>query len=111
MSIAEPPIDIRKPIAIGTSETIRVEVYADSPPRTPQSLSGKAVTVLILNPGVTAVSAAKSYTVTATSSSLGQGTITLTGGSHTTTGIANAHLYVDGMLRGRYRWEFVAKYT
>lgn len=111
MSIARGPVKIPDPIPISTNFVFPVRVYSDRPPRTQASITGKVVTVYIRNPGIVSAASAVAYTVTATSASIGQGTITLTGASHTTTGTADVQIHVDGLLRERYQVEFVEVFS
>jgi hypothetical protein len=111
MGIDQPATRITTPIPIGVAFTVPIQVYSDRPPRTQSPITGKVVRVYVRNPGVTAPASAVAYTVTATSAALGQGTITLTGASHATTGTADVQVHVDGLLRARYQWEFVENFS
>ena len=111
MGIDRQPTKIPDPVPISTNFVFPVYVFSDRPPRTQASITGKVVTVYIRNPGVVTAASAVAYTVTATSASLGQGTITLTGASHATTGTADVQIHVDGLLRERYQIEFVEVFS
>lgn len=110
MPSADAPLFISTPIPVLTDFIVPVQLVGAY--QQPVSFVGRTVNAYVLNPGVTPVSAAVSYTVSGTSASVPSlGAFTLSGASHASTGIADIQIHVDGLLRGRYRWEFVAKYS
>ena len=110
-NIATPAIEIRTPIPISTDFVIPVRVFEDAAKRKRKDISGETIKLLVLNPGVATAASAHSYTATATSAAAGQAYFTLNKDNHATTGIANAQVHVDDVLRARFKIEFVTKYS
>jgi len=112
MTSAIAPEKISRPIAVSTNATIDGVYYTDAKKKTPKDISAYTteLVVWIRNSGANSSS---SYTATidddgATASLKGTWHIDLTGANHTVEGDAQAHVYDDGVLKGRFTVPFVA---
>ena len=100
------PTQIKDPVPVNTAARIDIDVFSDRNLTTRKDITGKTVTVWILDPSVDW----DMYTATHDVELTGDCHITLTAGNHATVGDAELRVEVDGELcYPRYTMTFIAE--
>lgn len=106
MTVAVAVENITEPIGVGTPQRFHVYVFSDARRRTKNTTLtvGNALRAVVSDPS----GSTYSYACTASSYSLGRFYFDLTAGNHATAGDAGLQIHLDGVLKGRFSFEFVS---
>lgn len=106
MTVARAAIRLDDPIGVGGDTRVDIRFYSDNAKKTYASIAGKTVVALVKDVG----GSWKDYSVTAAAvgGMTAAGYFTITGASHSA-GDADLQLTIDGTLKERWKFEFVAQ--
>ena len=106
MTVAVAVEPITQPVGTGTPQRFHVYVFSDARRKTKNGTLtvANALRAVVSDPS----GSTYGYALTVSSYSLGRFYFDLASGNHGTAGDASIQVHIDGVLKGRFSFEFVA---